>query len=184
MSCGPGALCLDPPQDRQSKFSKTLKKHVPFEVRLFHTPLGDECGRIGPRTTSGGPDAAGSAVILKGADMAHSASEMQQCIQECLNCHVVCLATKAHCMQKGGPHAQPQHIRELADCAQICITSADSMLRGSQMHSRTCAVCAEMCEPCEQSCAQMNDDQMMQQCIDACRRCAESCRRMAGSAAH
>lgn len=105
--------------------------------------------------------------------------DMQQCIQECTNCHQVCVHTMQHCLQKGGQHAQADHIRGLADCAQICATSADFMLRGSQLHKGTCGVCAEACEQCASSCEQMNDDQVMQQCIDACRRCAQSCREMA-----
>ena len=87
-----------------------------------------------------------------------------------------------HCLQKGGRHAEASHMRELADCAQICATSADFMLRGSQMHARTCAVCAECCERCAQSCERMGDDQAMQQGMDACRRCAASCRAMAAAA--
>ena len=106
---------------------------------------------------------------------------MQQCIQECLSCHAVCVATTVHCLQKGDKHADPTHIRELADCAQIFVTSADFMLRGSQLHTRTCAVCTEACARCAQSCEQMVDDQIMQQCALACRRCEASCREMAGA---
>jgi hypothetical protein len=56
------------------------------------------------------------------------------------------------------------------------------MLRASRFHTRTCAVCAEVCRACEQSCRSFGDDQLMQQCADACRRCAESCARMAKAA--
>ena len=106
-------------------------------------------------------------------------ADMQQCIQECLNCHSVCLQTVSHCLQMGGKHADPQHIGLLLDCAEICQTSANFMLRGSPLHGRTCAVCAEVCEQCAQTCEQMGDDAMMQACAAACRRCAESCRQMA-----
>ncbi len=113
--------------------------------------------------------------------MAHVSSEMQACIDECQQCHATCLKTIEHCLQKGGRHAEPDHIRLLADCAQICATSADFMLRGSPLHARTCGVCAEACEQCAQDCERMGDDQSMQQCAEACRRCAESCRQMAGA---
>lgn len=106
-------------------------------------------------------------------------ADMQQCIQECLNCHSICLQTVSHCLQMGGKHADPQHIALLLDCAEICQTSANFMLRGSPLHGRTCGVCAEVCELCAQSCEQMGDDAMMQACAAACRRCAESCRQMA-----
>jgi hypothetical protein len=82
----------------------------------------------------------------------------------------------------GGKHADPNHIRLLQDCAQICITSADFMLRGSQYHGLTCAACAQICEACAQECESMADgNDFMQRCADACRRCAESCRQMASS---
>ena len=52
--------------------------------------------------------------------------EMRQCIDNCQSCHRTCLQTITHCLQKGGPHAAAAHIRLLADCAQICQTSATS----------------------------------------------------------
>lgn len=108
-----------------------------------------------------------------------SSAEMQQCIQDCLNCHSICVATVAHCLQMGGPHAEAQHIRLLLDCAEICQTSANFMLRGSDLHGRTCGACAEVCARCAEDCARFGDDPQMQACADMCRRCAESCRRMA-----
>jgi hypothetical protein len=106
---------------------------------------------------------------------------MQSCIEECLNCHRVCVATTAYCLQKGGKHAAPDHIRTMLDCAQICTTSADFMLRGSDLYTHTCAACAAVCEACAKSCEQFADDDIMQRCADACRRCAESCREMSGT---
>ena len=121
--------------------------------------------------------------------MTHSAgdpmmsADMEQCIQECLNCYSLCTATAAHCLGMGGQHASRQHQTTLLDCAKACETSAEFMLRGSPIHARTCAVCAEACRACEQACRSMADgDQVMLQCAEACRRCAESCERMAGMA--
>ena len=105
--------------------------------------------------------------------------DMEKCIQECLGCHSVCLQTVAYCLPMGGRHAEPGHIRLLLDCAEICQTSANFMLRGSDLHGRTCAVCAEVCERCAQDCEQFGDDEQMRACAEACRRCAESCSRMA-----
>ena len=116
--------------------------------------------------------------------MADMTGQMQQCIQECTSCHAVCVTTKAHCLQKGGKHAEPRHVGLLDDCAQICATSADFMLRGSPLHAKTCRACAAVCEQCAQDCERMGDDAMMRQCADACRRCAQSCRQMAGTMAH
>ena len=110
-------------------------------------------------------------------------TDMQRCIEECQTCHSVCLATVPHCLQMGGQHAEPRHIRLLLDCAEICQTSANFMLRGSDLHMRTCAVCAEVCEQCAQDCERMSDDAHMRACAETCRRCADSCRQMATMAA-
>jgi hypothetical protein len=105
--------------------------------------------------------------------------EMQECIQNCLTCHSVCLETINYCLQKGGKHAGAGHIKLLMDCTEICQASADFMLRESEMHGRVCAACAEVCARCEQSCRQFDGDSHMSDCAGICRQCAESCRRMA-----
>jgi hypothetical protein len=105
--------------------------------------------------------------------------DMQECIRNCLETHRISTITAQHCLGMGGKHAAPDHIRVLLDNAQIAITSADFMLRGSPFHARTCALCAEINEQCAAECERLGPDQMMQQCIDQCRRCAASCRRMA-----
>jgi hypothetical protein len=107
--------------------------------------------------------------------------EMQECIDNCTRCHAICVETMIHCLEKGGRHAEASHIRLLADCGQICATSADFMLRGSELHPRTCGVCAEVCARCAEDCERMADDDMMRRCAEECRRCAESCQRMAGA---
>jgi hypothetical protein len=105
-------------------------------------------------------------------------AEMEQCIQNCQDCHHICLETAMHCLQMGGAHAEAAHVRLMLDCAEICQTSANFMLRGSEFHSRTCGVCAEVCTRCAEDCARF-EEAFMQQCADMCRRCAESCRQMA-----
>jgi hypothetical protein len=107
-------------------------------------------------------------------------SEMQQCIQDCLECHNICLTTLNHCLHLGGKHAAPEHINLLLECAEICQTSANFMLLNSNLHGRLCAVCAEVCERCAQDCEAMaNGDGQMQSCAEVCRRCASSCHKMA-----
>ena len=108
-------------------------------------------------------------------------ANMQSCIEECLDCHRICVETTQYCLNKGGKHAQAEHIRAMLDCAQICATSADFMLRGSDLHVHTCAACAEVCDACAESCERMGDDAQMKRCAEACRACAASCREMAGT---
>jgi hypothetical protein len=106
--------------------------------------------------------------------------EMLQCMRECLNCHAICLRTAMHCLEQGGKHAEAAHIRLLLDCADICQTSANFLMRGSDLHPRTCAVCAEVCRRCAEECGRFGEDAQMKACADTCHACAESCRRMSG----
>src|SRR6266487_600883 len=104
---------------------------------------------------------------------------MQQCIQNCTECHRTCVETTAYCLQHGGKHVEADHIKSLLDCAQLCATSADFMVRGSALHPQVCGVCADACTRCAESCEQFGDDAQMKSCAEVCRRCAESCRQMA-----
>lgn len=110
--------------------------------------------------------------------------EMQNCIDSCQSCHEVCLETIAHCLEMGGEHAAPNHIRLLQDCVQICQTSADFMIRGSDLHAAVCGVCADVCERCANECERLSQEEgdIMARCAEECRRCAESCRQMSQSA--
>jgi hypothetical protein len=112
----------------------------------------------------------------------HTSAQMQECVQNCTDCHRICLETAAYCVQMGGPHAEASHVGLLLDCAQICATSADFMTRGAVLHPRVCGVCAEVCERCAEDCERFGDDAQMRRCAEVCRRCAESCRRMASAA--
>ncbi|HSH96518.1 MAG TPA: four-helix bundle copper-binding protein, partial [Roseimicrobium sp.] len=97
--------------------------------------------------------------------MQHPTADMQQCIQNCTECHAVCAKMPAHCLKLGGPHAAPEHIGLLIDCAQICATSADFMLRVSPHHAHTCRACSVLCDACAKDCERIaGDDAMMKQC--------------------
>jgi hypothetical protein len=113
----------------------------------------------------------------------HLSAEMRKCIDTCDDCRAACLTTATYCLEQGGEHAQPDHIRLLLDCAEICATSAGFMLRGSNLHGDVCGVCADVCERCAESCESIGDDEQMRACARACRQCAETCRQMAGGAA-
>jgi hypothetical protein len=104
--------------------------------------------------------------------------EVEACIRACQECHDVCLTTINHCLQMGGKHAAPDHIKVLMDCVASCSVSVDMMLRQSDFDEATCRVCADICTRCADDCDRMADDPLMKRCADVCRRCAEACRRM------
>lgn len=115
------------------------------------------------------------------ADATHRdySEQMLVCIQNCQDCHRACLQTLTYCMTQGGPHAEPNHLRLLMDCADICAVSAAFMLRASDLHSRVCAACAQVCGACADDCAAMGDDPRMKALSNTCSHCAESCAAMA-----
>lgn len=111
---------------------------------------------------------------IHGHDLGH-------CIEACSDCHEICQEMiYQHCLKLGGQHVGQEHLRLMADCAQICQTSADFMLRGSPRHLSICRACAEICEACADDCERIGD---MEKCVEACRRCAETCREMSVAAA-
>ena len=107
---------------------------------------------------------------------------MERCIENCSNCQRTCLETAArHFRGEHTPKLEEAHVRLLLDCAQICSTSADFMMRGSDMHGHTCGACAAICDRCADECDRMGEDPYMAACAEICRRCAESCREMAAA---
>lgn len=111
----------------------------------------------------------------------HLSDEMRACARLCLECYAACVECKAHCTSLGGKHADPTHLGAMADCAMLCETSANFMLRSSGLHGAVCDLCADACEACAESCERIGgDDEMMRRCAETCRRCAASCREMAG----
>ena len=105
-------------------------------------------------------------------------ADVLACIELCVDCHKACTQSLTHCLQTGGEHVEANHLRLMIDCAQICQTSADFMMRGSDLHAHTCGACAVVCRRCAESCARMYDDPRMRACAEQCTRCAESCERM------
>lgn len=104
---------------------------------------------------------------------------LQSCIEECLNCHVACTTSAQYCLSQTGEKAGADHVGLLLDCAEMCQTSANFMLRGSPYHTITCLACAELCRACEESCRAVDpDDEQLRLCADQCASCAESCERM------
>lgn len=104
--------------------------------------------------------------------------DVESCLQSCEECHHVCVELLTYCVEKGNKHTEPDHIRVLRDCADICQTAANFMLRGSKLHALVCQACAEICLRCAESCEKMNDEKM-NMCAEICRRCSDACKKMA-----
>ncbi|XYH94684.1 four-helix bundle copper-binding protein [Sorangium sp. So ce1128] len=99
--------------------------------------------------------------------------------QEAQNCQSICVQSIQYCLEMGGSHVEPSHMRLLQDCAEICETTATFLLRGSPQHNQVTAACATICELCAQSCGRFTGDAQMKACADECRRCAAACQQVA-----
>jgi hypothetical protein len=110
---------------------------------------------------------------MSGLDQ-HTKRAMDQSIQRCAECHHLCIRTVHDRLKRGGEEANHKYLSLLLDCASICRTAEDFMLRPSHLHQITCLACAEICVRCAECCEEMGDAE----CAEACRRCAESCRAM------
>jgi hypothetical protein len=108
-------------------------------------------------------------------------TDMQRCIDRCLDCYQTCISTAmSHCPPQGGKHVEGRHLGLMLNCAELCRTAAEFVMSNSPLHVRVCAACAEVCDACAESCEQVGG---MAECVQACRACATSCRQMSASSA-
>jgi hypothetical protein len=108
---------------------------------------------------------------------------LEQCIENCTRCQRICLETAARHFrgEDRATKGREGHVRLLLDCAEICQTSANFMVRGSELHGQTCAACAAVCERCAEECDKLGEDPHLAACAEICRACAQTCREMAAA---
>lgn len=86
--------------------------------------------------------AAAGALAAPAAAQHHSmegmAMPMTDCVDHCITSHRMCLETAAYVTNQGGALATAALIAMLTDCAEICQTTANSMLRQSTFHRILC----------------------------------------------
>ena len=100
--------------------------------------------------------------------------EIEQCIQDCLNCHTVCIDTAQKCRQAGGDHGSKEHVQMMLDCAEMCLTAAHFMQHNSPLYGYVCQAAAQVSNHCANECEQMGDSD----CANACRTASWSCDQM------
>ncbi len=112
-------------------------------------------------------------------DMMALSIELREGIIECRRCQDACLDTVTHALRRGGRYAGEDVVGALLDATDVCRTSIDFLRRGSPLRTRTCGVCAEICERAAEACKTFAEDPVMRACAEACRRCAAACREIA-----
>ncbi len=97
-------------------------------------------------------------------------------VQNTLDCYHVCTETIQHCLKMGGKHVEQKHLNLMMDCAKICLTMADFLMRNSEYSKKLGSICAAICDTCAKSCEAVGLDDEMKRCIKACKKCAETCK--------
>lgn len=119
---------------------------------------------------------------MSGRDEGHDHEEhdpVDDCIEACLQCHVVTTMTAQYALAKGGELADVSFVGLLLDCAEASQTSANFMLRGSPFHTLTCGTCAEVSRATAEACRQAAaSDENLLHCADVCEKCAAHCATM------
>lgn len=108
--------------------------------------------------------------------LSHQTQDALKSLSQCaITCHSMALV---HCLELGGEHARPQHLRLMLDCATVCAATAELVAHKSQFHTQICSLCVEICETCAGNCEKLGQ---MEDCVSACRNCATHCRELARS---
>ncbi|MDF3030625.1 MAG: ferredoxin [Moraxellaceae bacterium] len=103
----------------------------------------------------------------------------QDCQDNCENCYRICVQTLVYATHQTDRPIHESHLRLLMDCADICHTCANFLLRDSDMHAQVCRACAAICERCAEFCGERRDDAQIRLCEQVCLRCSESCAQLA-----
>lgn len=120
------------------------------------------------------PSTLGPMSDINRVSLNESADKLRETIDQCLDCYQSCQQLIFHCLQLGGAHADPAHIKLLQDCSTITATTAKLMIRGSDFYNKLCELCSEICLVCARDCERF-DDEAMRHCAEICRNCASSC---------
>lgn len=106
--------------------------------------------------------------------------QFQTCIDACNDCATECEHCSTACLNEDDIKMMVRCIKLDMDCAQICRLAASCMARGGEFATAICSLCAEICDACEEECAQ-HQMAHCQRCAEACNRCAAECRSMSGA---
>ncbi len=102
--------------------------------------------------------------------MSMSQVEIQQCIQDCLNCHATCKRTAEACKRAGGEHGKDEHVYMLLDCAEICLTAAHFMQHDSPLYGYVCQAALQVANHTAEECERSGDTD----CANVCHTCVDS----------
>jgi Domain of Unknown Function (DUF326) len=103
-----------------------------------------------------------------------ASDRLQAWVAACLDAHRICMETVTY-LQAREPRVDPEGIRLLFNCADLCRMAASLLRGGWELQGRIGAVCAEVCQESARYCDGFAGDPRLRACADACRRCADAC---------
>ena len=99
--------------------------------------------------------------------------EIEECIARCMRCYRTCLEILASSLEARGNPPRPAHLALLLECAEMCRSNAEMMIRHASACERECG-CMEICRPCALSCEEIADE-ASRRCVEASCTAARSC---------
>lgn len=110
-----------------------------------------------------------SVTLVKSRD-----ATMQSCIDDCADCHVMCMEMLFRALDRGRENADPVLLRCLGECLDATATLQDFCLLNSRDAGAMARVCQEACLDAAESCEKAFGDDRSRKCAEICRRCAAS----------
>ncbi|MFT3839800.1 MAG: four-helix bundle copper-binding protein [Myxococcaceae bacterium] len=114
-------------------------------------------------------------------------SELDVCINACLECAMVCTACADACLAEEQREELIRCIRLDADCADLCGVTARVLSRQTEIDRRVVegllSACTQACALCADECARHAEHmEHCRVCEEACRACQEACGRLSAGA--
>ena len=95
------------------------------------------------------------------------------CVELCTMYWKICLEMVQHCLTLGGKYAEPELLRLLTNCDDICELNIKFLISKSPHADHISQACTEVCKALAGKCESM--DEKMAACGAVCRQCAEIC---------
>ena len=100
------------------------------------------------------------------------------CIEDCLEASELCEEAAAHCVRRGGSHADRVRVDALILAAAVGAFLADQIEQQSVLARPTVEFLADACRRAAVVCRELPGDELLAGCADACDRCADCAPRM------
>lgn len=109
--------------------------------------------------------------------MFYEDQEAERCIDALQACYAVCMRSVSYGYVKESGPLQEEHVRLMIDCAEMCQTAANFLIRESDHYLRICREAAEICKDLVSSCEGVDG---MEGILSICDECVSACRVIVG----